>query len=184
MRSCEGRYPAAARDFADKALFATLLCHSDRLFIFFIFLWIFVWAGTVRLCFFFLSELFRAFRKPVNESTLEKFYAFAKINLDSGQSFEETMRQIVGAVIGMPEFIYLYEKQGEASKSIGRVRASDFELASRLSQFFWSSIPDNELLRLAESGKLSQPKILSQQIDRMMNDRKMARFLLQNVTER
>ena len=49
-------------------------------------------------------------------------------------------------------------------------------MATRLSQFFWSSIPDDPLLDLAASGKLSDPEILDSQIDRMLNDRKIGRF--------
>ena len=89
------------------------------------------------------------------------------------------MRTVVGAILGMPEFLYLYEspdpripgKQGHE-----RQRIDDFELATRLAQFFWSSIPDDPLLDLAESGQLSNPVTLGGQIDRMLNDRRSSRF--------
>ena len=121
----------------------------------------------------------RAFRRPVAPETLDRFTKFAESQLASGASFEQTMRTIVGAVIGMPEFLYLYEQHEKPLKTAtnkGRVRIDDFELATRLSQFFWSSIPDDELLDLAESGKLSDANVLSQQIDRMMNDRRSSRY--------
>ena len=89
------------------------------------------------------------------------------------------MRTMVGAVLGMPDFLYSYETLDEEQsdlKSRGRQRVNDFELASRLAQFFWSSIPDDTLLDLAESGSLSDPETLSTQIDRMLNDVRSSRF--------
>lgn len=145
----------------------------------------------------------RAFRRPADPETLTRFTDFAVRQLESGRSFEETMRTIVGAVLGTPEFLYLYESevvqpapddhgttrttsrdlQGaepdvkeDGAPAAGRQRVSEFQLATRLSQFFWSSIPDDTLLDLAEAGKLSSPEELSRQIDRMMNDRRAARF--------
>ena len=121
----------------------------------------------------------RAFRRPVDLETLDRFAKFAQKQIASGASFEEAVRTTVGAILGMPDFLYFYEAPGKeksGNKGRGRQRISDFELASRLSLFFWSSIPDDVLLDLAESGKLSDPKILSAQIDRMLNDRRSGRF--------
>ena len=89
------------------------------------------------------------------------------------------MRTVVGAVLGMPDFLYLYEtpdKKESENKGQGRQRINDFELATRLAQFFWSSIPDDRLLDVAESGELSDPITLRAQIDRMLNDRRSSRF--------
>ena len=121
----------------------------------------------------------RAFRRPVDPETFERFAKFAEGQLTAGASFEATMRTAVGAVLGMPEFLYLYEtpdpkKSGKEGE--GRQRIDDFELATRLAQFFWSSIPDDTLLDLAESGQLSDPTTLGAQIDRMLNDRRSSRF--------
>lgn len=113
----------------------------------------------------------RAFRRPVDEETLERFVRFADKNLQSGMSFTDTMRTVAGAAIASPEFIYLYDTSSDTSG-----RLDDFELASRLSFFFWSSIPDDALLDLAQAGKLSDPDILDAQIDRMLNDQRMERF--------
>lgn len=127
-----------------------------------------------------LSKLLRrAFRRPVDPATLDRFSAFANNQLAGGSSIESTMRTVVGAVLGMPDFIYRYETIDETAPKTeiaGRQRVNDFELASRLAQFFWSSIPDDPLLDLAEAGKLSQPETLSVQIDRMMNDKRSSRF--------
>ncbi|MDA0590415.1 MAG: DUF1592 domain-containing protein [Planctomycetota bacterium] len=121
----------------------------------------------------------RAFRRPVDPATLDRFTKFAEAQLASGASLEDTMRTVVGAVLGMPDFLYSYETLDQESpdrKSRGRQRVTDFELASRLAQFFWSSIPDDTLLDLAESGTLSDPETLNTQIDRMMNDVRSSRF--------
>ena len=121
----------------------------------------------------------RAFRRPVDPETLDRFTKFAERQLASGASFEATMRTVVGAVLGMPDFLYFYETAGQ-KKSTGEGRhrepVNDFELASRLALFFWSSIPDDTLLDLAESGKLHDPDTLSTQIDRMLNDQRSSRF--------
>lgn len=122
----------------------------------------------------------RAFRRPAEVDTINRFAAFAEQQLASGKSFEDTMRTVVGAILSMPDFLYLYEATGSGDDpnevGSGRQRVTDFELASRLSQFFWSSIPDETLLDLAESGSLSHPAELERQIDRMMNDVRSSRF--------
>ena len=125
-----------------------------------------------------LSKLLRrAFRRTVDDETLERFVAYAEELRAGGASFEHTMRSIVSAVIGMPDFLYLMES--DSAKDIlmaGREPVSDFELATRLAQFFWSSIPDDTLLDLAEKGQLCNPEVLGEQVDRMMNDRRSGRF--------
>lgn len=132
----------------------------------------------------------RAFRRPVDDETLDRFTQFASQQLEAGKSFEQTMRTVVSAVLGMPDFLYLYESHdsektqvdanepqvAQQGASAGREPVTDFELASRLSQFFWSSIPDDTLLDLAEAGKLRDRQTLNSQIDRMLNDRRTGRF--------
>ena len=111
----------------------------------------------------------RAFRRPVEAVTLDRFVKFALKQMAEGESFENTMRSVIGVVLGMPDFLYFYESSPDHSEN-------DFELASRLALFFWSSIPDDLLLDLAEQGKLSDSQVLSSQIDRMLNDQKSSRF--------
>jgi hypothetical protein len=121
----------------------------------------------------------RAFRRPVDPSTLERFTLFAHQQLDAGASFESTMRTVVGAILGMPDFLYFYEVPNETGLEDAAPvdqRVDDYELASRLGRFFWSSIPDVELLDLADAGRLSERDTLSKQIDRMLNDRRSSRF--------
>ncbi|MEE2808346.1 MAG: DUF1592 domain-containing protein [Verrucomicrobiota bacterium] len=121
----------------------------------------------------------RAFRRPVESVTLDRFVKFALKQRDSGATFEDTMRSVIGVVLGMPDFLYFYEVSDTEDFPDGSVESqstSDFELASRLALFFWSSIPDDSLLDLAEQGKLSDSEVLSSQIDRMLNDHKSSRF--------
>ena len=121
----------------------------------------------------------RAFRRVPEPATVERFAKFSEAQLATGATLEQAMRTVVGAILGMPHFLYFYElpdKGDSDNKDRGRQRINDFELASRLALFFWSSIPDDTLLDLAEAGKLSDPKILSTQIDRMLNDRRTGRF--------
>jgi hypothetical protein len=127
-----------------------------------------------------LAQLLRrAFRRPVDPETLNRFTIFANDRIASGDSYEHTMRTVVGAVIGMPDFLYFYETidpDSSRDQIPGRRRLNDYDLASRLAQFFWSSIPDDTLLDHAEAGTLSDPDTLSTQIDRMLNDRRSSRF--------
>ena len=78
------------------------------------------------------------------------------------------------AMMCSPEFLYLKEKSG---------RLDDFGLASRLSYFLWSSMPDNRLIKLAKAGKLSDAAVVQSEVDRMLNDPKAAAFT-QHFTER
>ena len=120
-----------------------------------------------------------AFRRPVDQSILDRFVAFAAKEIDQGKSFAETMKTLVGATIASPDFLYLYhvENQADDAPAVSkRQRIDDFELASRLSFFFWISIPDDELLLLAEMGRLKDPDVLVSQIDRMLVDLRSSRF--------
>ena len=118
----------------------------------------------------------RAFRRPPEPATVERFAKFAEKQIAEGATWEAAMRQVVSAVLGMPDFLYIYESPNPGAKPAGRQRIDDYELATRLAQFFWSSIPDDTLLDLAAAGKLSDAKVLNEQIDRMMNDNKIGRF--------
>ncbi|MEM7014316.1 MAG: DUF1592 domain-containing protein, partial [Verrucomicrobiota bacterium] len=106
----------------------------------------------------------RAFRRPPNPETLKRFVSFAEGNIQAGASFEDTMRTVVGAVLATPDFLYFYESGDE------------YDLASRLALFFWGSIPDDKLLDTIEQHDLRDPDVLSDQIDRMLNDPRASRF--------
>ena len=121
----------------------------------------------------------RAFRRPVDPVTLDRFVKFTLDQRDAGATFEDSMRSVIAVVLSMPDFLYFYgvsDSKNPADESAKNQIIRDFELASRLALFFWSSIPDDVLLDLAAEGKLSDSKVLSLQIDRMLNDHKSSRF--------
>ena len=117
--------------------------------------------------------LTRAFRQPVNSETVNRYLSFLNSKLDAGVDYTEAMKAIAAAAISSPRFLYLYDQSDE---SPGTRKISDFELASRLSFFLWGSIPDQELLTLAQQGKLSSPEVLDAQLQRMLRDKKLKRF--------
>jgi mono/diheme cytochrome c family protein len=109
----------------------------------------------------------RAFRAPVDPETIDRYLGLFAAQRATGQSFETSMKKVVSAVLSSPYFLYQIERKSGAKA----VEALDgFELASRLSFFLWSRIPDDELLDLAARGVLHQPDILQSQVTRMLQD--------------
>ena len=110
----------------------------------------------------------RAFRRPVTDADLEPFLALVRAKLAEKRSFEQAVRVGLTALLVSPQFLFFREKPG---------KLDDFALASRLSYFLWCTMPDEELLLLAEQGKLSRPDVLRQQVERMLKDRKATAFI-------
>jgi mono/diheme cytochrome c family protein len=107
-----------------------------------------------------------AFRRPVTQDDIAPLMGFYKSGSVKG-GFEAGVRDAVSAILASPHFLY----RAEAASADGRIRTlSDLELASRLSFFIWSSIPDDELLTLASSSRLSKPDVLAAQVRRMLVD--------------
>ena len=117
-----------------------------------------------------LAQLTRhAYRRPVTDSDVRPLLAFFQQARGKG-SFEFGIQKAIEAVLISPDFLFRVESD-PASKTPGSVhRVSSVELASRLSFFLWSSVPDDELLDLEEKGKLADPLILKQQVQRMLDD--------------
>lgn len=114
----------------------------------------------------------RAFRRTVTDEDIKPFLARVESKLEQGYSFEEAMRVGFKAVLVSPHFLFLREKPiGEGQREL-----DDFALASRLSYFLWSSMPDEELLTLAEQGKLRDPETLRKEVERMLHDPKAEAF--------
>ena len=106
----------------------------------------------------------RAFRRPVTAedvTPLMAFYASGSANA----GFEGGVRDALSAILASPHFLY----RAESGVGTGRT-LSDLELASRLSFFLWSSLPDEELLKLATESRLSRPDVLGEQVSRMLAD--------------
>jgi len=108
----------------------------------------------------------KAFRRPLTDTDMAQLMAFYDASREKGD-FEKGIEDAVSAILVSPHFIYRAENGLFAGDS---QRISDTELASRLSFFIWSSLPDEELLKLAEENRLSQPDVLAAQIDRMLKD--------------
>lgn len=116
-----------------------------------------------------LSKLARrAYRRPPVESELEDLMAFYRQGRDDG--FEQGIGLAIERMLAGPEFLFLTVAQANDAQAGENFRISDLELATQLSFFLWSSIPDDELLSLAEAGELSKPGILEQQVRRMLAD--------------
>ncbi len=116
----------------------------------------------------------RAYRRPVTEDDLTPIMAIYAEGRKKG-NFEHGIEQGLRLVLANPKFIF----RTESSPANGTTRVSDIELASRLSFFLWSSIPDDTLLTLAAQNRLSQPAVLTQQVQRMLADPK-SRALVDN----
>jgi hypothetical protein len=107
----------------------------------------------------------RAFRRPVTNEDIDPLMAFYDAGFRDG-GFDTGIRDALSAVLASPQFIY----RAEAGQGAGAVALSDLELASRLSFFLWSSVPDAELLKLAQESRLSKPSVLAAQVKRMLAD--------------
>jgi mono/diheme cytochrome c family protein len=117
-----------------------------------------------------LSTLMRrAYRRPVTEADLERPLAFYRDG-KSGGGFDAGIERAVSAVLFNPEFLLRVEADPNGAKAGIAYRVSDLELASRLSFFLWSSIPDDELLDAAIRGELRRPDVLEKQARRMLAD--------------
>jgi mono/diheme cytochrome c family protein len=111
----------------------------------------------------------RAYRRPVTSVDLQKPMGFYKESR-KGEDFEAAIETALSAVLVSPQFLFRVEQDPVGVAPNTTYRVSDLELASRLSFFLWSSIPDEELLKTAERGKLSEPGMLEQQVRRMLAD--------------
>lgn len=114
----------------------------------------------------------RAFRRTVTDHQVDQFVAFFQEIRPEFPSFEEAIRETLAMVLIQPEFLFLLEPAGEEKRLI-----DEFELASRLSYFLWSTLPDEPLIELASNGKLRAN--LDAEIDRMLADPRSGRMVKQ-----
>jgi len=118
----------------------------------------------------------RAFRRPVTDADLNPLLAF----YDRGRrerDFDYGVQSAIEAMLVSPDFIFRVERDPKTAAHGAVYRLNDFELASRLSFFLWSSIPDDELLNLAEQSKLKNQLVLRQQTRRMLDDPRSQAFV-------
>jgi hypothetical protein len=111
----------------------------------------------------------RAYRRPIRSDEITELLAPYNVARDEG-GFEQGIRMALQRILVSPNFLFRVESDPANAASGSAYRINDVELASRLSFFLWSSIPDDELLSLAEGGKLTDPNLLQQQVKRMLAD--------------
>jgi mono/diheme cytochrome c family protein len=119
----------------------------------------------------------RAYRRPVTKSELASLVKLAgtgKGGGSEGMSVEQGVQVAIQAMLVSPHFLFRIEHDPDPTDATKVHRISDLELASRLSYFLWSSMPDDELLTLAENGRLRAPETLPAQIKRMLADERSA----------
>jgi mono/diheme cytochrome c family protein len=112
----------------------------------------------------------RAYRHPVTPADVEAPLSFYKRTRQSGGSFDDGIRAGVARVLSSPYFLYRIESDPPNARAGVAHPVSDIELASRLSFFLWSSVPDEKLLDTAAAGRLREPEVLSAQVSRMLSD--------------
>jgi cytochrome c5 len=111
----------------------------------------------------------RAYRRPVTEADLTSLMSFYDAGRREG-SFERGIELATRAVLVSPKFVFRVERDPAGVTAGSPYRVSDVDLASRLSFFLWSSIPDDELLDVASRGQLNKPAVLDAQVRRMLAD--------------
>jgi mono/diheme cytochrome c family protein len=123
----------------------------------------------------------RAFRRPTSATDLNTLMEFYKLGREEGGSFEDGIEGALQRILADTEFLYRGEAEPAGAVPGKAYRISDLALASRLSFFLWSSIPDDELIDVAAQGRLKDPVVLAQQVRRMLKDAK-AESLVNNFT--
>jgi len=121
----------------------------------------------------------RAFRRPTTADEVQRYLAPFDLAISKGETFEGAMKVALAAVLVSPEFLFRIELGSPPTDDSGIVSLTDYELASRLSYFLWSSMPDDELTSLAAVGKLRDPDVLEAQARRMLRSPK-AKELAEN----
>lgn len=110
----------------------------------------------------------RAFRRPIVAGEIDPYIKLVTTALDDGQSYLNSMKIGFRALLTAPQFLFLEERPG---------KLDGYAIASRLSYFLWSTLPDDSLLQLAKEGKLTQPEVLRQQTERMLKDPRSKGFV-------
>lgn len=113
-----------------------------------------------------------AFRRPVDDVEVNRVVKLVKFATERGDSFERGVQVGLQSLLVSPYFLFRVEHDPDPDNAKAHHRISDYELASRLSYFLWSTMPDDELFRLAKEGKLHEADVLDAQIARMLKDPK------------
>ena len=114
----------------------------------------------------------RAFRRLVTDDEINRFVPLVESAVSQGETFERGMQFALQGVLCSPNFLFRVEADANPNDPKARHEISPFELATRLSYFLWSSMPDDELLALAEKNELRKPDVIQQQVKRMLKDQR------------
>ena len=124
----------------------------------------------------------RAFRRPVQQEETQRYLSIYQNAIEGGKAFEPAIKLALSAVLVSPNFLFRQEfaptldEEEAITKNGGEFALNDYQIASRLSYYLWMSMPDQTLFDLASEGKLREPKVLREQIHRMLQDPKARSF--------
>jgi len=119
----------------------------------------------------------RAYRRPVRAEEIDRLMQLYDLSRSRGVGFERSVRPMLKAVLLSPHFLFRIEENRGGQDGFAAHRISDHELAVRLSYFLWGTMPDDELREAADQGRLSDPGVVRQQAERMLDDQR-ARHLV------
>ena len=113
----------------------------------------------------------RAWRRSLTDPEASRLQAFWELNLDQGE-LDVAIALTAAGLLQSPNFVFRVESGKQTNREQGRIRLTDWELASRLSYFLWDSMPDGELFAAAANGELSRPRGIREQVQRMLQDQR------------
>ncbi len=123
-----------------------------------------------------------AWRRPLEDAEVTRLTQFVDLAISEGDNFETGIKLALRAILVSPNFIFRVETDPDPLDATPHA-LTDYELASRLSYFIWSSMPDDELMQLADEGRLQDDEVLRQQVDRMLDDEKSIALIDQYATQ-
>ena len=123
----------------------------------------------------------RAFRRPPTEAETQRLLKLGALVQQQGDSFDEGIRIALQSILVSPEFLFRIER--DPANTTATYRVNDYELASRLSYFLWSSMPDDQLLALAAQHRLSDRAVMDAQVKRMLQDPKASNLVTDFATQ-
>jgi hypothetical protein len=113
-----------------------------------------------------------AYRRPAKDSEVDELVKLVQSEMQNGEKYQDAVKTAMLAILCAKDFFYLVEGSPETNTT----KINDWELASRLSYFLWSTMPDAPLMEAAANGTLHQPEVLRAQLTRMLRDPKIVRF--------
>ncbi len=119
----------------------------------------------------------RAFRRLVTDDEINRFVPLVELAVSQGETFERGMQFALQGVLCSPNFLFRIESDANPNDPKARHEVTQFELATRLSYFLWSSMPDDELLLLAEKNELRKPDVIALQVKRLLKDKRSEAFV-------